>query len=79
MVLSTMRVHDDLVASGMPEEQARAVVRIIERQAEEQAARQPDPIAEHQWEIRFYKAVVGVGAIALIAGNIVLWTMALCS
>ena len=71
-----MRVHDDLVASGMPEEQARAVVRIIERQAEEQAARQPEPIADHQREIRFYKAVVGVGAVALIAGNVVLWTMA---
>ena len=35
MVLSTMRVHDDLVASGMPEEQARAVVRVIEQQQDE--------------------------------------------
>lgn len=74
-----MRVHDDLVASGMPEEQARAVVRIIERQAEEQAARQPESIADHQREIRFCKAVVGVGVVALVAGNVVLWTMALCS
>ena len=32
MVLSTLRVHDELVASGMPEAQARAVVRVIERQ-----------------------------------------------
>ena len=32
MVLSTLRVHDELVAAGMPEAQARAVVRVIERQ-----------------------------------------------
>ena len=33
MVLSTMQVHDELVDSGMPE--ARAVVRVIERQQED--------------------------------------------
>lgn len=39
MVLSTLRVHDELVASGMPEAQARAVVRVIERQQEESATK----------------------------------------
>lgn len=39
MVLSTMQVHDELVASGMPEEQARAIVRVIERQQEELATK----------------------------------------
>ena len=39
MVLSTLRMHDELVASGMPEEQARAIVRVIERQQEELATK----------------------------------------
>ena len=39
MVLSTLRMHDELVASGMPEEQARAVVRVIEGQQEEAATK----------------------------------------
>lgn len=39
MVLSTLRMHDKLVASGMPEEQARAIVRVIERQQEEAATK----------------------------------------
>jgi len=39
MVLSTLRVHDELVAAGMPEAQARAVVRVIERQQEDAATK----------------------------------------
>ena len=39
MVLSTLRVHDELVAAGMPEAQARAVVRVIERQQENAATK----------------------------------------
>ena len=39
MVLSTLRMHDELVASGMPEEQARAIVRVIEGQQEEAATK----------------------------------------
>ena len=79
MVLSTMRVYDELVGAGMPDAQARAVVRIVERRAAAQAARLPDPVTGHQAEIRFYKAVVGLCAFALVAGNIALWTIALCS
>ena len=79
MVLSTMRVYDELIGSGMPDAQARAVVRIVERRAEAQAARRLAPIAGHQAEIRFYKAVVGLCAVALVAGNVALWTMALCT
>lgn len=39
MVLSTLRMHDELVASGMPEAQARALVRVIEGQQEEAATK----------------------------------------
>ena len=39
MVLSTLRVHDELVAAGMPEAQARVVVRVIERQQEDAATK----------------------------------------
>ena len=39
MVLSTLRVHDELVAAGMPEAQARAVVRVIERRQEDAATK----------------------------------------
>ena len=39
MVLSTLRAHDELVAAGMPEAQARAVVRVIERQQEDAATK----------------------------------------
>ncbi len=39
MVLSTLRVHNELVAAGMPEAQARAVVRVIERQQEDAATK----------------------------------------
>ena len=39
MVLSALRVHDELVAAGMPEAQVRAVVRVIERQQEDAATK----------------------------------------
>ena len=80
MVLSTMRVYEELVGAGMPDAQARAMVRIIERRAEEErAARQADLTAGHEAEVRFYKAVVGFGVFALVAGNVAMWAIALCS
>lgn len=75
MVLSTMRVYEELVGAGMPDAQARAMVRIIERRA----ARQADLTAGHEAEVRFYKAVVGFGVFALVAGNVAMWAIALCS
>lgn len=70
MVLSTMRVHDDLVASGMPEEQARAVVRVIEQQQEELVSKAD--LALFKEEVRgLYWRGVGVVCGALIAATAV--------
>ena len=40
MVLSTMQIHDELVAAGLPESHARALVRVFERQWGELATKQ---------------------------------------
>ncbi len=39
MVLSMMQIHDELVAAGMPDAQARAMVRAFERQWDELATK----------------------------------------
>lgn len=68
MVLSTMRVHDDLVASGMPEEQARAVVRIIERQQEELVSKEDLKLFKAEFQGLYWRGV-GVVCGALITAT----------
>lgn len=68
MVLSTMRVHDDLVAAGMPEEQARAVVRVIEQQQEELVSKEDLKLFKAEVQGLYWRGV-GVVCGALIAAT----------
>ena len=83
MVLSTMQVHDELVASGMPEEQARAVVRVIERQQEESATKGDLDLQAAQMDARFarlesliWRATAVICGVIVAASGVIIGAMA---
>ena len=76
MVLSTMQVHDELVASGMPEEQARAIVRVIERQQEELATKKDLELQTAQLQALFWRGATLVCGVIVAVGGAIIGAMA---
>ena len=79
MVLSTMRVHDDLVASGMPEEQARAVVRIIEQQHAALASKSDLDLLAARIETLIWRGVGFTCTVVVAVGGAVIGVVAALS
>ena len=70
MVLSTLRVHDELVAAGMPE--ARAVVRVIERQQAELATKKDLELQTAQLQALFWRGVALVCGVIVAGGGAII-------
>lgn len=83
MVLSTLRMHDELVAAGMPEEQARALVRVIEGQQEELATKGDLDLQAAQMDARFarlesliWRATAVTCGVMVVMGGIIIGAIA---
>ena len=80
MVLSTLRMHDELVASGMPEEQARAIVRVIEGQQEEAATKTDLANLETRFFARLesliWRATAVICGVIVAASGVIIGAMA---
>lgn len=80
MVLSTMQVHDELVASGMPEEQVRAIVRVIEGQQEELATKTDLANLETRFFARLesliWRATAVTCGVMVVMGGVIIGAMA---
>ena len=76
MVLSTLRMHDELVASGMPEEQARAIVRVIEHQQEELATKKDLELQTAQLQALFWRGAALVCGVIVAVGGAIIGAMA---
>ena len=80
MVLSTLRMHDELVASGMPEEQARAIVRVIEGQQEELATKTDLANLETRFFARLesliWRATAVICGVIVAASGVIIGAMA---
>ena len=76
MAMSTLRIHDELVDSGMPEAQARAVVRVIERQQEELATKKDLELQTAQLQALFWRGVALVCGVIVAVGGAIIGAMA---
>ena len=80
MTFSSMQTLDELVAAGMPAEQARAVVRGMERQREDAATRGDVEGAEERsyarMETLFWRGVAMVSAVNIGVGGLIIGAIA---
>ena len=80
MTFSSMQALDELVAAGMPVEQARAVVRGMERQREDAATRGDVEGTEERiyarMETLFWRGVAMVSAVNIGVGGLIIGAIA---
>ena len=80
MAFSSMQTLDELVAAGMPADQARAVVRGMERQREDAATRGDVDGAEGRsyarMETLFWRGVAMVSAVNIGVGGLIIGAIA---
>ena len=76
MAMSTLRIHDELVDSGMPEAQARAVVRVLERQQSELATKKDLELQTAQLQALFWRGVALVCGVIVAVGGAIIGAMA---
>ena len=80
MTFSSMQTLDDLVAAGMPGDQARAVVRGMELQREDAATRGDVEGAEERsyarMETLFWRGIAMVSAVNVGVGGLIIGAIA---
>ena len=80
MTFSSMQALDELVAAGMPSEQARAVVRGMERQHEDAATRGDLEGTEERiyarMETLFWRGVAMLSAVNIGVGGLIIGAIA---
>ena len=80
MTFSSMQTLDELVAAGMPAEQARVVVRGMERQREDAATEGDVEGAEERsyarMETLFWRGVAMVSAVNIGVGGLIIGAIA---
>ena len=76
VIYSSLQAFDELVASGLPEEQARAVVATQERGRSELATKADISLLRKDMEKMFWRGIAIVGTAILAATGIIIGAIA---